>query len=107
LLPLTIKDYGRRWIKRSEVFAYLRQKYPPKSEAMMKEGIFFGPKIKQLFEDHDFIIKFNATERKHWKAFETVRINSIGNEKAKKYSEIVQELISPYSATGCNMSSCH
>jgi len=73
----------------------------------MKEGIFVAPKIKQLFEDCDFITQFNATERRHWKAFETVRRNSLGNEKAENYNEIVQELISPYSATGCNMSSCH
>jgi hypothetical protein len=83
LLPLTIKDYARRWIKISEGFAYLRQKYPKRSEAMMKEGIFVGPIIQQLFEDHDFITKFYATERRHWKAFETVRRNSLGNEKRK------------------------
>jgi len=38
---------------------------------------------------------------------ETVCRNSLGNEKAENYSEIVQELISPYSATGCIMPSCH
>jgi hypothetical protein len=104
LLPLTIKDYGRRWIKKSEGFAYLRQKYPRTSEAKMKEGIFVDAKIKQLFEDHDFIIKFNVTERRHRKAFETVCRKYLDNEKAENYSEIVQELISPYSATGVT---CH
>jgi len=66
----------------------------------MKEGIFVGPKIKQLFEDHDFSTKFNAKERRHWKALETVCRNSLGNKKAENYSENVHELISLYSATG-------
>jgi len=84
LLPLTLKDYGRRWIEISEGFAYLRQKYPKRSEAKRKEGIFVGPKIKQLFKDHDFSTKFNATERRHWKAFETVCGKSLGNEKGEQ-----------------------
>jgi len=40
-------------------------------------------------------------------AFETACRNFLGNEKAENCSDIVQELISPYSTTGCNMSSCH
>jgi hypothetical protein len=72
----------------------------------LKEGIFVGPKIKQRLDDHDFTTNFNAKERRHWKAFETVCRNSLGNEKAENYSEIVQELISPYNAMGCKMSSC-
>jgi hypothetical protein len=30
----------------------------------MKEGIFIGPQIKQLFIDQDFNINFNSTERR-------------------------------------------
>jgi hypothetical protein len=69
--------------KKSEGFNYLRQNYPKRSEAKMKEGIFMEPKIKQLFEDHKFRTKFNAIERRHWKAFETVCRNSLGNKKGK------------------------
>lgn len=29
----------------------------------MKEGIFVGPQIKQLFKDTDFSTKLNAIER--------------------------------------------
>ena len=54
--------------KESEGFAYLRQKFPKISEAKMKEGIFADPHIKELFEDHDFSIKLNATERRAWEA---------------------------------------
>jgi hypothetical protein len=37
--------------KESEGFAYLSKKFPTKNEIKMKEGIWFGPQIKQPFED--------------------------------------------------------
>jgi hypothetical protein len=37
--------------KESEGFAYLKQKFPIIIEVKMKEGICFGPQIKQPFED--------------------------------------------------------
>ena len=64
----------------------------------MKEKIFVGPKITQIFEDQNFKPKLNGTERRAWKAFENVCIKFGGKEKAGNCSEIVQELISPYSA---------
>jgi hypothetical protein len=70
----------------------------------MNVGIFPGLHIKQLLEDHDISIKLNGTERRAWEAFENVCRNFLDNEKAENYSEIVQELISSYSALGCNMS---
>jgi len=39
--------------KESEGFTRSRQKFPKLSTAKGKEGIFFGPRIKQLFEDQD------------------------------------------------------
>jgi hypothetical protein len=59
---------------------------------------------KQLFEDRDFTIKLNATGRRAWVASENVCGNFLGNEEAENYNEIVQQLISSYSAMGCNMS---
>ena len=47
----------------------------------MKEGIVVGLQIKQLFEDHDFSTKLNATERRGWEAFENVCSTFLGNEK--------------------------
>ena len=40
--------------KEGEVFDYLRQKFPIKGEVKIKEGIFVGPQVKQLFQDLDF-----------------------------------------------------
>jgi len=76
-----------------EGFAYLRQTFPKISEAKMKGGIFVGPQITQLFEYKDFSTKLNYTGRRAWRAFENVRRNFLGNDKAENYSEIVQELI--------------
>ena len=73
----------------------------------MKDGIFVGPQITQLFKYQDFSTKLNSTKRRAWKAFENICRIFLGTEKAENYSEIVQELISPYSATGCIMPSCH
>jgi hypothetical protein len=38
----------------------------------MKEGIFVGPQIKQLFEDRNVSTELNATDRRAWEAFENV-----------------------------------
>ena len=58
----------------------------------MKEGIFIGPQITQLFEGQDFTTKLYSTERRAWKALENVCRNSLSNEKVENYSEIVWEL---------------
>jgi len=50
--------------KESKGFAYLRQNFPKINEAKMKEGIFIGPQIRQIFEDQDFGTKLHSTEEK-------------------------------------------
>jgi hypothetical protein len=42
----------------------LKEKIAKIREAKMKEGIFIGLHIKQLFKDHDFSTKLNATDRR-------------------------------------------
>jgi hypothetical protein len=39
--------------KEGEGFYFLRQTFPLTGEAKIKEGIFFGPQVKQLFQDTD------------------------------------------------------
>ena len=64
----------------------------------MKEGIFIGPQIKQLFEDQ-------ALSNEELGIYlETSAETFPRNEKAENYSEIGQELISSCSAVGCNVS---
>jgi hypothetical protein len=50
--------------KEREDFAYFKKKIAKIREAKMKEGIFVGPGIKQLFEDQEFSTKLNATDRR-------------------------------------------
>jgi hypothetical protein len=57
-----IKIFVQAVDEESEGFGYLRQKFPKLIEAKMKEGIFIGPQIKQLFKDQDFSTNLNSTE---------------------------------------------
>jgi hypothetical protein len=74
--------------KDSKGIGYIRQTFSEVSEAKMIDWIC---KLNNYF-------KTNSTERRAWKAFESNYRNFLGNEKVKNWSEIVQELISPYSA---------
>jgi hypothetical protein len=44
--------------------------------------IFFGPRNKQLFEDHDFNTELNATEGRAWEILKKVCRNFLGKERA-------------------------
>jgi len=60
----------------------------------VKEEIFVGPQIAQLFEDQYFSTELNSTEGRAWKSFENIFRNFLGEEKAENFCEILQELIS-------------
>jgi len=61
--------------KRSDVFGYLRQRFPKISEAKLKAGIFVALQTKQIFEDQVFYRK------RAWEVFENVCRNFLRNEK--------------------------
>jgi hypothetical protein len=65
--------------KENKGFGYLRKTFSKIIEAKMKEGIFYGPQIKPLFQGQDFSKKINFTERRAWRAFVKVCINFLGN----------------------------
>jgi hypothetical protein len=67
-------------VSKSFDFACLWQKFPNTCEAKLKEGIFVYAQIKQLFEDHDYSTKLNATERRDWEAFGNVFRNFLDKE---------------------------
>ena len=110
LLPLhihvgLIKISVKAMDKKSEGFAYWRQIFSKISAAKTKEVIFFGSQITQILEDQDFSTKLNSTEIRAWKAYANVCRNFVSNEHAKNCTEIVQELISPYTALDCSVAS--
>ena len=45
----------------------------------MKEEIFVGPQITQLFEDQYFSTELNSVEGRAWKAFENIFRNFTKN----------------------------
>jgi hypothetical protein len=55
-------------------------KIPNICEAKVKEGIFVDAQIKQIFEEHDYSTKLNATESREWETFGNVCRNFLDNE---------------------------
>jgi len=46
----------------------------------------------------------NETERNGWLSFKRISKDFLGNHKAAKYQDVVQDLLTLYKAMGCNMS---
>ena len=91
--------------KEGKEFDYLRQTFSRLSEAKIKEDIFVGSQVQQLFPDFDFENKLRAVDRRAWDVCENICHNFWGNKTSENYLEIMEEeLLSTYRALGCNMS---
>lgn len=99
-----IKNFVKALDKEGNAFKYLKNKFPRISEAKIKEGIFVGPQIRQLFKDANFRQILNDKESRAWNAFESVCNNFLGNNKSENYRELVDELLTAYHILECNMS---
>ncbi|KAK4874910.1 hypothetical protein RN001_014270 [Aquatica leii] len=64
-----IKQFVKAVDKTGGAFQFLKTKFPRLSEAKIKEGVFVGPQIRQLFEDSMFIEHLNRKEKRAWLAF--------------------------------------
>jgi hypothetical protein len=78
-----IKIFVKATNKECEGFDHLKQKYPRIIEAKIKEDIFVGPQVKQLFQDPHFKNKLNTVDRRAWDVFENVWSNFLGNKNQK------------------------
>jgi len=85
-------------------FEYVRNKFPNVSDAKIKEGIFIGPQIRELMQDKQFEEDLNETERNACLSFKRICKDFLGNHKAAKYQDVVQDLLTSYKTMGCNMS---
>ena len=74
------------------------------SDAKIKEGIFIGPKIKELTQDKQYDEDLNVTERNAWLSFTRICKDFLGNHKAANCQDVVQDLLTSYKAMGCNAS---
>ena len=50
-----------------EGFTHIDKKFPYKSEAKLKQGIFVGPEIRKLVKDEELRTKLNAKTLPHGK----------------------------------------
>ena len=98
-----IKIFVKAMNKEGERFELLGQKFPPIIEAKVREDIFVGPQVKQLFQDPHFKNKLNTVERTAWDVFGNVWSNFLACKKSEKYIEIVEDLPSSHRALGRNM----
>jgi hypothetical protein len=74
------------------------------SETTIKEGIFFGPQIREFTKGKTFDSVLNEVELAAWASFKNICSNFLLNNKADNYQEIVERLLQSYEAMGCKMS---
>lgn len=85
-------------------FKYLEKKFPEKSDAKLKGGIFDGPQIRKLINDDDFIKTMTKLEKDAWVSFKDVVKNFLGNNRSPSYKEIVAQMVKNFGKMGCLMS---
>ena len=70
----------------------------------LKAGIFDDPQIWQLSRDPQFENPMNKVELETLKAFVLVVKNFLGNNKARNYRKLVNNILTAFRNLGCNMS---
>ena len=88
-----MKNLVKKMNQEGEAFKYLKTKFPHLSDAKIKEGIFVGPQIRELFKDETFNRVIEGKEKAAWEVFETVVHNFLGNRRAENYNLAVNELL--------------
>ena len=69
-----------------------------------KAGISNGRQIRQLIRDPVFENSVNKVELQAWKAFVLLGKNFLGNNKARNYAKLVNNMLTDFRNLGCNMS---
>ena len=70
----------------------------------LKAVIFDGPQIRQLIRDPEFENSMNQEELEAWKAFVLIVKNFLGNNKARNYAELVNNMLTALRNLGFDMS---
>ena len=83
---------------------YLRQKFPSKSEAKVKAGVFIGPQNRKLMGDKKFDANLNLKEKTGWDQFYLIAKNFLGNYKSPNYVEMGTNFLHAYQERGARMS---
>ncbi|KAI6651169.1 Receptor-type tyrosine-protein phosphatase epsilon-like [Oopsacas minuta] len=85
-------------------FLHLVGKFPKLCEVKIKEGVFVGAQIRQVFRDPDFEKTLSELEMSAWDSFKWVCENFLGNRKSSNYREGVKTLLNAYEKMGFLMS---
>jgi len=99
-----MKQLTKALDKSGNCFQYLTTKFPSLTNSKIKEGIFNGPQIRELFKDVLFEDCMNIQEKGAWVGFKEVVNNFLGNKKSECHVEIVTNMLRKYEVLGCNMS---
>ena len=60
--------------------------------------------MRNLMQDQDFILSMNPLEADAYRGFVGVLQNFLGNRRAAKFEEVVQNMLDAYQRPGANMS---
>ena len=99
-----IKQFTKALDRDGDRFPYSCQTYPGLTMEKLKVGIFDGPQIQQLIRDPEFEKSMNEVELEAWEAFVLAVKNFLGNNKARNYAEVVNNMLTAFKNLGCNMS---
>jgi len=61
-----IKIFFKALDQNSAGFMYLRNKFPRKIDAYIREGVFFAPQMRELIQDVNFKGQLNAVGKTAW-----------------------------------------
>ncbi|GBM05773.1 hypothetical protein AVEN_47619-1 [Araneus ventricosus] len=64
-----IKQFVKALEKTGDGLNFLKTEFPRLSEAKIKQVIFVGPQIRQLFKDSTFMKHLNRKEKRVWLEF--------------------------------------
>ena len=99
-----MKNFVKIMDRTGSAFKYLAEKFPRLSETKIKEGVFVGPQIREIFKDDMCNNLLLGDEKKAWDAFRLVSANFLGNIRAEIYKELIQDMLSLFHKLGRNMS---
>ena len=98
-----MKQFVKALDKDDKCFKYLESKFPRKSDAKLKEGIFDGPEIRQMMADDQYISSMTKIEKAAWRSFKEVILNFLGNRRSLNYKVIVSKMVEKFGKMGCLM----
>ena len=95
-----MKQFVKALNKEGACSKYICGKFPGLTIEILKAGIFNGPQIRKLMNDHEFSSSMSKEEFYAWDAFVKVVKNFFGNKKASNYKELVANLLSSFEDIG-------